>query len=490
MHGRDGSPPDDKRMPWDIDADERRLPDTDAEIAQLPEAGADTHSARTVAIPAGPPRARQSESDAQQSGPYDGRRDPRATRSPYPDDVRPGWPPGILSLILVVVAAGVGAWLAGTSTRDFATHLDGQVHALTCSVVPGAQGTLGASGCKDAMLSPYSSIWRDRFWGGVPVALGGLAVFAFIAALAFGQALSRTRTSHDTGFLLLAATVPVLTSAWFAWLSHEKVGSFCTVCLGIYGASAATWVLAWIAHLRTPGSLAPAPWGRWLLWFVEGCAFVGLVGWLWTSAAPSDRDSLNGCGTLVAEDKAEILVSLPRLAGSAPALLAIDPLCPACRAFDTRLRQSGLESRLGIDLLLFPLDSKCNWMVKDSLHPGACALSEAILCAPASARQILQWSFDNQPRLLELGRSDDKGLRKEVRARFPAVGRCLGSAKAKAKVNKSLRFAVANAMQVLTPQLFVNGTRLCDEDTDLGLEYTLGQMLVAGEAAPVKGGRR
>ena len=42
---------------------------------------------------------------------------------------------------------------------------------------------------------------------------------------------------------------------------------------------------------------------------------------------------------------------------------------------------------------------------------------------------------------------------------------------------RSLRWAVANALPVMTPQLFVNGTRLCDEDTDLGLEYTLTRML-------------
>ena len=42
---------------------------------------------------------------------------------------------------------------------------------------------------------------------------------------------------------------------------------------------------------------------------------------------------------------------------------------------------------------------------------------------------------------------------------------------------KSLRWAVANAIPVLTPQLFVGNSRMCDEDTDLGLEYTLHQML-------------
>ena len=52
----------------------------------------------------------------------------------------------------------------------------------------------------------------------------------------------------------------------------------------------------------------------------------------------------------------------------------------------------------------------------------------------------------------------------------------MGTAVARNKMVRSLRWAVANALTVMTPQLFVNGKRLCDEDTDLGLEYTLSRM--------------
>jgi hypothetical protein len=68
-------------------------------------------------------------------------------------------------------------------------------------------------------------------------------------------------------------------------------------------------------------------------------------------------------------------------------------------------------------------------------------------------------------------------LRQQLEQKFPKVKGCLGSANIKNKLNKSLRFAVANALPVLTPQLFVGDNRVCDEDTDLGLEYTLSRML-------------
>ena len=64
---------------------------------------------------------------------------------------------------------------------------------------------------------------------------------------------------------------------------------------------------------------------------------------------------------------------------------------------------------------------------------------------------------------------------------------CLGGALVKNKLTKSLRWAVANAIPVLTPQLFVGNSRMCDEDSDLGLEFTLAKMLSkAGQKAREK----
>ena len=62
-------------------------------------------------------------------------------------------------------------------------------------------------------------------------------------------------------------------------------------------------------------------------------------------------------------------------------------------------------------------------------------------------------------------------------ARFPNIAGCVGSSKARAKLNRALRWAVDNQMPVLTPQLYVNGTRLCDADTDLGLDYMLSRLI-------------
>ena len=64
-----------------------------------------------------------------------------------------------------------------------------------------------------------------------------------------------------------------------------------------------------------------------------------------------------------------------------------------------------------------------------------------------------------------------------VRARFPALADCIGTPAVAARLNRALHFAVQNELPVLTPQVYVGGTRLCDEDTDLGLDYVLARLL-------------
>jgi len=385
---------------------------------------------------------------------------------------------------LVVVAALLGCVYSALSTHSFIMRLDGQTHAVACAILPGDADQ--STGCVTALLSPYSSVFRTSMWGGIPISLPSFGVFAFIAAFAAWVGLKKDRMRVDTGFLLLATLLPVGASAFFAYISATRLGEFCSTCVGIYIASGLGFIFALIAHIRTQRTPdGVGRWGRWFLWFFEGAAIVGTLVLLYIMLAPSDRESVaRGCGELVKrEDEAKILLkkrdSTEAVAGAAkvPALVVVDPLCPSCKGLDERLLASGLGARLDIDLLLFPLDSKCNWMVKSSPHPGACLVSEAMLCAPESAHRVLEYAYANQERLLELGKTNESALKADLEQKFPDVKGCVGSAAAKAKVNKSLRFAVANAMPVMTPQLFVAGSRICDEDTDLGLEFTLTRML-------------
>ena len=64
--------------------------------------------------------------------------------------------------ILALAGALLGTVLAALSSYDFAKHLDRQVHALHCGF--GASGPNVASGCKVAMMSSYSSLFRGAVW--------------------------------------------------------------------------------------------------------------------------------------------------------------------------------------------------------------------------------------------------------------------------------------------------------------------------------------
>jgi len=142
-------------------------------------------------------------------------------------------------LIVVFVGALIGIVFAGVSTYDFVQHLDRQVHSLHCSFIPGMSHGAGESGCQVAMMSPYSSVLRTHVWGGIPIALPAMAVFAFIAF--YGLDLLVTRRTNDpraTAFLALACGLPALTSIVMLAISLSKLGTTCKLCVCIYIASA------------------------------------------------------------------------------------------------------------------------------------------------------------------------------------------------------------------------------------------------------------
>jgi len=389
------------------------------------------------------------------------------------------------TLIAFGLCALVGVVFAGVSSYDFIAHLDRQVHAITCSIVPGLApaDTSGASGCHAVLMSPYSSVLRDATWGGIPIALPALGVFAFLLFRAVDLLLRKAVSRRETGFNIAASLLPVLTSVVYAAISMTKIGTLCKVCVGIYLASFGVLAMAIAAYILTrPSTETPArgsPLGLWGFYFVEGVAMVALPLLFYLVLKPAYPGSLlQTSGLRHADDKYGVMLDLPS-AGNVPAIEVLDPLCPACKAFSDRLAASDLGNSLQTKLVLFPLDKECNWMVGESLHPGACAVSEALLCAGPGAKDVLSWAFENQADLRALGAKGQPAIYARIRHDFPALGGCVGGPVVRARINKSLRWIVANSLPVLTPQLFVRNQKLPDEDTDLGLDYVLSRMLAS-----------
>ncbi|MCS6899782.1 MAG: hypothetical protein RMJ98_08980, partial [Myxococcales bacterium] len=66
-------------------------------------------------------------------------------------------------------------------------------------------------------------------------------------------------------------------------------------------------------------------------------------------------------------------------------------------------------------------------------------------------------------------------LAARIRAQFPEIDACLDTKETRKRLDHVLHFAVDNKLQISTPQIFLGEsfTRICNEDTDLGLRYTL-----------------
>lgn len=413
--------------------------------------------------------------------------------------------PGRVHIAIFVVACLLGLAFASVSTYDFAQHLDRQVHDLHCSFIPGQRTeTTGgeAAGCQVTLMSPYSSVLRATFWGGIPISLPAMAVFAFLAFRGidlFGRTGAARRRA--AGLLFAASSIPVLASAVMGAIAMVELEAACKLCIGIYGSSLVALLSAGLgyasirkAHIQdqahdqgqSPGEIDPADRETGpivLVGLAQLAGFVAVPVAVYVMMMPDYSRYVGTCGKLAdTADPGGVMVSLDRNDAAPVAIEVFDPLCPSCRAFDRRLAAAGLDKKMHRKAVLFPLDNTCNWMVEEAMHPGACTISEAILCADENPQgpgvdAVITWAFEQQERIRTAAKDDPEAARRMVVERFGELGACIGSAPAQQRLNKSLRWAVAHSIPVLTPQLFVDGTKLCPEDTDLGLEYSLTGLL-------------
>jgi uncharacterized membrane protein len=408
-------------------------------------------------------------------------------------------------LVIALVGAVVGFIFASYSTYDFAQHLDRQVHGLHCSFVPGLDEVeSGGSGCEVTLMSRYSSVFRDSVWGGLPITLPGMSVFAFLICFGLDLAISgRATDRRATGFFALATLVPSLTSLVMGYIAINELDAVCKLCIGMYSGSALALVgalglvatafttptlddddrrevsededdMAWKRPTRAAG--ATASYAFLAAAFGVGLLFVVIPAAAYVSSAPDHSRFVGKCGLLEKEPDAELLVAVGLQNGVA-ALEIFDPLCPACEGFESQLAKTEFNAALARKAIPFPLDKECNWMLGESVHPGACAVSEAILCAGSNSDKVIEWAFAGQEKIREVAAADPVAGRKLVTSQFPELASCVGSPEVKQKLNRSLRWAVDNKLPLLTPQLYVGGVRLCDEDVDLGLEFALRNIL-------------
>ncbi len=403
-------------------------------------------------------------------------------------------------LLLFCVAAAAGLVFAGQSTYDFVQHLDRDVHAITCGYFPGlsAPDASGATGCHKTLMSPYSSVLRSTLWGGLPISLPAMGVFAFLLFRGLDLAFNRADDERAPRiFLVAAAALPVLTSLVFGYIALVELDAACKMCIGIYVSSFVAFAAA-IAELLTSrpalgaelgladAGQAPddaSPVRAHALSFAQGVGFVVIPALIYAGTMPSYDKYVGACGELSKPgDPNGVMIDLDERDAGRASIEVFDPLCSSCRSMEARLEASGLAEQLDRKGVLFPLDSACNWM-SDATHPGACAVSEAVLCAGKDAPAVIAWSFERQSEIMAAEKAAVGSAAAMVGEAFPNLKACVGSNAVKARLNKSMRWVVSNQLPVLTPQLFVDGTKLCDADTDIGIDYALSRLIARAPSA-------
>jgi uncharacterized membrane protein len=385
-------------------------------------------------------------------------------------------------------AALLGLVFAAYSTYDYAEQLDRQVHAVHCSFIPGAPVSSDADNpCKAALFSPYSALFRATYWGGVPISLFGLGAFAFFVGFAVYLWQGDRRLPRFAYPTLVALAIgPLAVSVIMLTISLTHLHALCKLCVGIYASSVVLAIAAFVgmgAHAReVSGAKESRQASGWALPLVSALG-LGLCSVLpamvYVDLLPDYRPFLEKCGKIVTtSDPHHSLLKIPTLHPARPVVLFEDPLCPTCKAFHERLVDEGIFDRLDVTMAMFPLDSDCNWMLDRSLHPGACVLAKAVLCGGNDkARAVLEWAFENQESLREAGKGGAGQLTAKVSQRWGKdLAACVTGKQVDIQLNQELHFAANNHVPVSTPQMFLGEQRICDEDTDLGLKYTLAQL--------------
>lgn len=380
-----------------------------------------------------------------------------------------------------LVGALLGLLFAAYSTLDYANHLDRGLHDVHCSFIPGAPATSEAEACRAAMYSPYSALFKEAMWGGVPISLFALGAFPFFAGFALYLLLAADKAPRRSViFFAVVSVTPMLVSLVMLTLSLTQLGSLCKTCVGIY-VSSFLLAVGGLMGLLTLRPTDPRP-SLGLLFPVIWLAALGLItlvpAVVYAASVPDLRPYLTKCGELKdPKMKAGAPLEMRGAQATTPAIFFEDPLCPTCKAFHERLLGENVMDRLDVDLVMFPLDSECNWMLDRPLHPGACIVSKAVICGGDRARQVLEWAFEEQGYLTRAGRAGPNVLRAAIKQRWGAEFlACVDSRKTDVVLNQHLHFASDNGVPVSTPQMYLGKRRVCDEDTDIGLRFTLAEL--------------
>jgi protein-disulfide isomerase len=240
--------------------------------------------------------------------------------------------------------------------------------------------------CDRVATSPYAVVL------GLPVAAWGLLGYGLMAALS-GAALWRGGASSVwmAGLLVVLGSFAVAVSVVLAVVSEAAIGALCLLCAGSWLVSVALLLAArWAcretgvgASVRQAAAALRASPGRTGAAVALGALVVAGAAMAypryWERARPAVRTAGTG----------EVGPSAPAALPSGPPVVVeySDYECPFCARAHEEMRAI-LEKRPDVTVVRrqFPLDAACNPALTKSIHPSACTLARAGICAQAQGR--------------------------------------------------------------------------------------------------------
>ncbi len=239
---------------------------------------------------------------------------------------------------------------------------------------------------------------------GLPVAVWGAFGYALAGALAAsGLTRRRAHPGWPAGLLFVVAAAAVAASVVLALVSKLAIGAWCLLCAASWAVSLGLLVAAWRA-CRGFGVAGAAradlalvrgrPWSTAAL-ALAAAAAVALV----AAAYPRywERSPRQGGPRLVTSTPGTVGSVTQPGSGAAPGSAAFpgevtvveysDYECPYCARAHEETR-AALSGRPDVTLVRrhFPLDASCNPSVTRTIHPSACALARAAICAEVQDR--------------------------------------------------------------------------------------------------------
>jgi uncharacterized membrane protein/2-hydroxychromene-2-carboxylate isomerase len=357
-------------------------------------------------------------------------------------------------------AVALALALAGLALSLLLTRLHARAHAGFASFC----ALNDVVNCDRVATSRFSVVL------GLPVAVWGAFGYALAGTLAaWGLAKRQPRGSWPSGLLFLVASAAVAASAALALVSEFAIGAWCLLCAGSWAVALALLAAGWRACVpigvaaavradlaaardRPLGAAALALGGTAVV-----AAAVALYPRYWeqpkAEGVPSPLAARPGAGSAPEGGTASSGggVNVPE----GTVIEYSDYECPYCARAHEEVR-AVLSSRPDITLVSrhFPLDASCNPAVARTVHPTACALARAAICAGAQGRfaEMDDALFRNQRERLAPARlAEQLGLDME---RF---GACVGSPETERRLAADVAAGLRDGVRA-TPTYLVGHT--------------------------------